>query len=1211
LLILCALLALAVVAALAVTDPMTRRAVPDDGKITLTDYGYRDWGPELVQYTVDPAKYAAGVTVTDANGNTVPAQVNGNTLAFVASLPRGATATYLVKAGREITRTTVPLASAAGDTLLVKNEFLSLRLPKAGTQTFADPIDAAKATPPILQWAGKDGTMMGGARFVTQRKVSEQRFTVLRDGPAVVEYEARYRFVPKGEYVWRVRVSPGVPLAIVSEEFDFGTVTNGEDRLVLDLHKGWQPQNVGWVNGANEQLLPTTSTSAYAAYIEKKKTATIAAAPVGGVGDAPAPYKFEKDLIFLEQIYPGGRWGALKGGQQVWDGADPAAGRSLAVVPLFLGSWRHAMSLETWYKEGAGIEVSLPISVRLSRWSLDVSDDLSPFSSHEHDDGLNFTYGRRMWGLYVGKEMELAQPRWGYIGLDRYKDWTVDYPENKALAKYPGALFDATLVKGLREHIDEHPEAAWLKGRYLISGKTEDAVANAQEIVNKLKAPYQENDFFLNGLSNYRKVQLLMFANRAEDALACPALPADLRAELRRRLAIYANVTSDPDFCPRGVGCHLGNNNMPINRTTALALFAPELPDHPRYAYWMEKIKDFAAFKLVTQTAADGANIECPAYQLYAPSQGLNVSLNVLRNRGYDISAIRRNYKANLIFLANLTMPDPRYKGARIIPGMGNSSNLQESIWGISMATFADDPAFAGWLKYIFRLSGSKFGPESTGVTSVGHAMYYLPQIPENPQPLVTTFVPTYGVMFRNHFGTPNETALLFRAGANWGHWDSDPLNVVLYGKAAPLSPGTGYQYYWGPATQDNAIYHDQVKIGKRNTPEVFGRVDGTITDYGFGPSADYAVARRYYPPQNFDDNKGETAWKRHVLFLKSSQPSGPDYFVLRDTFDGNAVRPTWWTWMNLDGAENISVDGTAFVPNQVPQDKLVPEAQFPKLHGQTVELRTKYGASTWMWFSEPRDVQARMTFKAPPNEVKTIIEVPGATDKGYLYVAYPRGDAEPAPTCASPAPGVLTVTTPESTDTVFLGDAPFSYQTKDIVFTGKAGAVRVYPDRVVLCLNSGSGRIGYKGCIFAGNGPFEQTVMLKGLKRKVTALTIEPEKKVQTVDLGNGVAITGEGPFTATMAGEVIRITTTGRARVLNVTKPPFIIRPQYYIDGAEGMACWTDYPASGWGTYNNAWLISLSVPAGAHELTLKNLTFTPVWTRPFTPAIEGVVKP
>ena len=34
-----------------------RCSVPADGKITLPDYGYRDWGPDLLHYRVDAKRF--------------------------------------------------------------------------------------------------------------------------------------------------------------------------------------------------------------------------------------------------------------------------------------------------------------------------------------------------------------------------------------------------------------------------------------------------------------------------------------------------------------------------------------------------------------------------------------------------------------------------------------------------------------------------------------------------------------------------------------------------------------------------------------------------------------------------------------------------------------------------------------------------------------------------------------------------------------------------------------------------------------------------------------------------------------------------------------------------------------------------------------------------------------------------------------------------
>ena len=57
-----------------------------------------------------------------------------------------------------------------------------------------------------------------------------------------------------GEYVWQVRVSTGVPVAIVTEEYDFGEVTEGRDFLMLGLGEKWEPQEIGFLTGEG----PTT-----------------------------------------------------------------------------------------------------------------------------------------------------------------------------------------------------------------------------------------------------------------------------------------------------------------------------------------------------------------------------------------------------------------------------------------------------------------------------------------------------------------------------------------------------------------------------------------------------------------------------------------------------------------------------------------------------------------------------------------------------------------------------------------------------------------------------------------------------------------------------------------------------------------------------------------------------------------------------------------
>ena len=1196
-------------------DPITRRAVPVDGTIAITDFGFRDWGPEPVHYRINGNDFAGGfLSVVDDAGTVVPSQVDNRVLTFMARVDKGRTASYSVTASRRASESTLKLSAGEGY-IEIRNEHIAVRLPAPAEQVYPMGVSAAAVQGPLLSWAPRAKKFIGHSRFLTGRKVLATNFRIIHQGPALFEYEARYRFQPEGTYVLRLRLSPAMPLAVISEEFDFNTLGNGEDLLLLDLHRGWHPAQVSILFGSGEKPLPKPHTSGFGEYIAAKTGVPEREPPVGGVGQAPLPRKPEEGAVLLEKIVPGGKWGGYAGGIQV-SGAAAETAVNIGLVPLHVGSWRRTLSLNAWYTKATGISVALPISVRRMRWSLDIADDYSPFSTHEHDPGLNDTYGRRVWGLYSGDDFELGQARFGYVGLDRYKDWIVDTPEEGA--RYPGVFFSPDHIQRLKVGMDEHPDKEDLRNWYLFSGKEADAVRHAEAVIAGLNSAFGHADFFHAGLSHYRQSQRYAIVLLAEDALASRRLPMGLRRDLRRLLALYANLLSEPDFNPRGSGVHLGNNNMTINRTLALTYFAGLLHDHPRHPFWMDRIRRYVQFKFATQTSPDGPWIAAPAYQLYSPTRTMNVTQNVLRNLGAHDFSNEGYLFATLRYLAYLTVPDPRFNNRRIIPGMGNSPNLLESIWGIGMAAVADrHPEQAAFLRQAYLAAKGNSGiltpnqrPWRVGEDVEGYLPFYLPHITPAAAPLTTEFFPAYGVIFRHHYG-PGETTLLLRAGLNWSHWDTDALNTIVYAKGAPLSSGTAYQYLNSVATDNNGIYHNQVKVGRRDLQEVFGRVDGAVSDYGFGPGVDYAVAERFYPGELFHDDEKAMVWRRHVMFLKSTEQEGANYFVLRDTFPGGAQRKTWWNWLNLGDAGRITVDGEAFDNAAVPLNQNVGVDQMPVRHGQTLQMKTDYGALSWFWFSREREIRTRMTMDYPRQdglggtETKTIVEIAAAPGEDYFYVLYPATDTEPVPQAEKLEEGVLRIRNPESTDTVFVGDEPFDYQRGNIVFTGRSGAVRVFADKVVLAMTSGSGRIGYRNFIVAGHGPFERTVPLSALKPQTQRIDSGYEKKTKRVDLGRGVVVQGEAPFSAELNGDQISIHTEGRKRVIFVSQPEFIVRPQLFIDGQEWMASWTDYPASGWGDYDETWKIGISVPAGAHQLLLRDMEFPVSWDRQFTPEI------
>lgn len=1221
------------------------RSVPTDGRIVLREHGQRDWGPELVHYSIDTNRFPPGkLVLLNEVGEAVPFQIDDGVLSFVASLEKGEKTFYMLQESdrdRSVANSTLRVEVTKGG-LQAGNEYFTLRMPAAALQTFQEPVEGSEVPTPVSGWKQPHASWVGGSRFVLQDwKVKSYGFEVLKNGPVCFEYEARYEFAPRGRYVWRVRVSPGVPLATVTEELDAGRLTkHNHNFLILDLHRGWEPERIAYMEQSGETGMKT-SYYGFDSHIETKRRAHFKPGSFGGTGEPPPPTVPEEGMFRLARVFAGGKWGGLKGGVQICgpetQQKEPVAPRP-GLVPLHVGSWRRAMALDVWYSEETGVSVELPLDARWMWWQYDTTDERSPFSTHEHDEDLKRSYARRVWGLYFGGEPHHAQRRYGFVGLDRYKEYVLDWeqPRNPAKA-YPRAFATPEIVESLQEALTDHPDADVLKNYYLFSGNPDHAIRHGERFL--YRATGGHNDFIkqwhVYGLSHYRQAQTLKWGHLAEDALACPELPVEMRRKIRLHLALWSYLMAEPDFNPRGADVHLGNNNMTINRTIGLAYFAPLIPQHPQYDYWMDRLARFTRFKLATQTAPDGTWVACPNYQLYGPTRFLNTAVNVLRNTGRADLTGRGYIQRDMRYLANLTQPDVRFNDLRIIPGMGNSGDRVTSVFGFAMrAAGAEDDRFAGWIRRMHRLCVGPNGVAKLRGNSPSYAFYFRPDVEEGPVKLKTEFFPTYGVMFRNHMGTGNETSMLFRAGMNWSHWDPDFLNVILYGEGGvPLSPGTGYAYGPGYISADNAIYHNQVKIVRHDLTEVFGRVDATVRRYGFGDHADYAMADRYYPPELFEDRE-ERHWRRHALFVKGERPEDPSYFVMRDTFPGNPKGDrSWWTWLNLGEADMIEVDGQPLDPEATPHDQKPGDlSRLPVVRGNSLEMKTRYGAGTRIWFSgdAPLRTRARLTFtvnihmpldpKLPrldfsqhlpeKKETKTIFEATGPRGQDYFYVVYPHKDGEEVPPFEHLGQGCIKVETGASTDYNFVSDASLSFQREDVTFTGTAGSVRIFKDRVVFSMTAGSGRIGHKGHVLEGHAPFERTVKLSDLTTGVHAVEGGYEKQYVEKQIGEDITVRGEAPFETELDGETIRIRTRGRERVFHVSKLDFIRRPAYRVDGQEWMACWNDWPASGFGRWTRTRLIGLTVPAGEHELEVSDLTFPPVWHRQFEPVLDDVQR-
>jgi hypothetical protein len=852
-----------------------------------------------------------------------------------------------------------------------------------------------------------------------------------------------------------------------------------------------------------------------------------------------------------------------------------------------------------------------------------------------HDGSLPDTYGRRIWALCCGlsdANVAKVHQQAGVIGLDRYKNWIVSWPCDSSKT-FPRSQTTPALAARLRKSIDSHPEKDKLQTCYIITGNPQEATNSANAALAQLRKPseylssWEKNWAF----ASYRDCDFSYWVIRAEDALSCPTLPAGLRDELRQRLALYAYWLIDSDMTLMGTGTHLGTVNMRIGRWLAGLYYASLLPDHPLYDAWMTRYRDTVSYLLGNSESVGGAWYEPPTYQMFGPTRWLTAAQTILRNSGY-LDYGPKGYQTRMLqYTADITMSDPRYPNKRILPGMGDSGNTLDAMFGIGMGVVESaDPANAKFFSYMHGLNSISRqlsrGGSSGDKKNPDFSFFYLPDVGEQPRALVTTYIPGYGVAFRAHYGNPDETGMLFRCGYTRSHWAVDDQNVLLYGKGAPLSPGNGHQYYHGRAEQAGPM-RNVCRLVKAVQDPPNGRVHTDVQDYGFGASADYAVGRMYFSAEELADGKGEMEWRRHILFLKSPQPAGPNYFVMRDSFTGyegalaTTGRNAWWTWLNLDTADLVRVNGIAFDASKVANEKVTPESEWPALTGSTIEMGTKYGASSWFWFDTPSaptlKAVMKMDYKVDPAdyqrhfaalepgipatgsaESKTIFRIQGNADSGFFYALYPRKGAEATPTCTRLAAGVLKIVTSESTDYVFVGDAPFNFNQEGVQFSGKAGAVRTFRNRVVFCMNSGTGSIGYKGHVLSGSGPFERSVSNGDLTPRTTSAG-GVAKTIRTVDIGQGITVRGEDPFTATLDGNVIKIHTEGRARqFIVVNLPRWLLNAQIALDGQEWLCLRSDEAAQGWGRYSRSSGVCFSTVDGSHELELRQrVTWPSPW--------------
>jgi len=1090
--------------------------------VTLTDYTGRGFPPDLVNYRLPAPMDATRLRVIGPDGKVAPVQVTAvagqpATASFIAELPANAVVHYTLRDDGQGAVTPAARVEKTAEGLVLANSLLAVRVPAVTAKTFNPPVAANTLPAPILAFRGPDGGWRGAGALLTKRPVKAFRLTQTAVGPVFNEVRYELDFAGGSYYHAVIRVTDRLPLAQVTEEYDLGT-NDGSDFWQLNLSQGWAPDGAEFMSALGQGYVPVS----YHPLAELTKKLE------SGVNGMPTPAAAGENPVRL--IQHDACWGARYVSYfDIFSDADrkanPGGFALAAVAPLHKGNWRRANSIPV-YAGDKGVRICFPMGVVPISWQNEPGSDVSPFSAHEHDPAYPATYGRREWGLLLAqmpmKETTvygdgpgyMARNLYGTIGLDRYKDFILSWPDKAT--SYPRVFLTPAEVTKFREAMKAEPDSPVIKDLKTYYWYTGEAATAKQEL-QRLKADFATSiDYIITSVSigHHHTYYYASIASHADSLLSWPDLPAAEREAIRVKLALMAYFMVDADVMSHGDGSHHGNPNMGVSRQMDMLNIMALLPDHPQYLKWRDYMSMFMDYKTGSFMAPGGSWFEYGgAYHMHGYGKILRGMAGLNVSGAKDAGEMYTYNRQDLDYFLNLLSPvDPRFH-SRMVPGDANSSPATAPEYLMGMGTVAErDPDFAANLRWAWNNNGQFTNNLTVPALS-------RPWIAPKEPVLTSRIYPGFGVIFRAHQG-PDETYLFFRSGYNWSHWPTDQGHLILYSKGAPLLPCQPYQYYTAPRTDFDQ--YNILRFGDKENISEHGWADSNILDHAFGPTVDYAWSSSGYPdwyikpgavapffggPRKLavgvDQHPGAFTWDRQILFLKGASGKSPNYFVIRDTENGAGKLASWFNLNLLGRKENVQVTGSRLaVDTEWPTklDVLFPgrtALPFDMYEDNKLFAYGPYNKITNPVAGQPlsrnwldKDGKPALPGGPPPAiEQQVQLRMPGAPGEEYSWVLYPRGDGEATPAVTRLAPGVVKIVTAESTDYAFLSTTPITFDAEGVTFTGSAGSVRVAKaGTVTLALTGGVGQVGYKGYVITGAAPFEKTVAMKELRRRQVA---------------------------------------------------------------------------------------------------------------------------
>ncbi len=1116
-------------------------------KFEVRDYLGHSWQDELIHFDFAVTTKAKDLTLVDAAGKPVPCQVTDlqrdtqkGTVAgkvwTVVSLQPGGVALFALREGKPPAATGVEVARGR-DQVVLRNDRLVLYLPQ-WPGNLAEPMGLPALPAPLRAVSAPQGPELGRMQWFNDGEalgVKQATTTVVEAGAVRAIVEQALVFTDGRKYRMTITLAAKQDAALITEDSD---VDHPRAGLRFSLVPGLGANHALW----NNQWKETEHAKSYAL------TDTAVDFTKAEVLCRLRPWSFWwlGDLTAWAGFY--------REGEESWVGV-------LALRPSRWSppGWEGFDRTEIPVNVGPGPRLDLTfalLAVKQKEMAQNPEGDFFPL--------------HREWAITVGKvadnlPSEEGAPvklrrqliKYSEFPLDEVKDYRFDFTPAQPDRKHPFLLFTDQDIERVRRQVEKIPslkqevdeavryctvatnaprtleqegwEAFYRKnyiGNYMVEklptayigtddpvfGKLMAAAVQGltQELLNAFLETPSRPQIGAYGPWFSETVTRLLFAY---DLIAGKGLltPAE-ESKARAALVFGAHFLSHPDYWNTDRGLCSANPNMTSSILLPRGLCALLLDGHPRAPEWLKGAEEQLKAEMRDWVYPGGAWIECPGYQA-ASLDGEFLLAQALKN------VLGRDYFLDPKFQATmdyygflLTPPDRRFPprnpnnlpAPMVIPSIGDMFSGWITCFNgwMACATAKTDPEFSARQQFFWQMQNYYLG--SAGRAKGLSLALTDPELPATPPSELSAAFPGFGSVMRTSWTEPAASYLCHRTGPTVHHYHDDHGEIIYAAKGATLVTDFGNCY--APVHRRESWYHNRVSWDKGDSPNHYG-TSGELKETRFLPrTVDYSFGR--------SRGSGNQQSDRHLLLIKSADPLGANYVVVRDvTQDGQPNQVFYWNLWVLAAEPEVGGSVVHFPgQNLVDLDVHVLSPTNPQIEKD----HWSFEQYIYVW--------------GPFKEEQWAMRVPkSGSAEDYFCVLYPRAAGQGAAQVQILAGGAgAQVEHVEGTDVVLLSPGkPAEVATADFSLSGEIAIARRYAEgRVRLAVvKAAQATLGGWGL----NAPGPVAVEIAGRSLQGESNGAEAQTVVLTLPEDYGEAL-------VTVDGKEVAATREGRALTLNL---------------------------------------------------------------------------